>query len=453
MKRGALVACAVVCLCSGPAGSWLEARPGEGESDEGPAAGHLLDRLPKDPLLVSVMNEGTLADVLDGWLELAARLGGDEVAATGLETALAGFDDKLGCSLHDDLLARIGPGFAFVLDLPPIDSLVVGASDPTMIPGMLANAGFVARARGGEALDSCLRRLLTLEAGEAVEEEGMVRVTLPLSAEESGAEGPSLSAYYAIADGVLALGVAPEFVRASLASRPEGRRLIDGADYRLVSSHLDAEADTLAYLNLPKLRDMASSSQIVRSLVQEEAEVQPLFEFLMDPEFIAAGAGSTSRGVEGGTRTTTFGPSLFSGGTATAGILAAVAIPNFLEALDRGKQKRTVADVRAAGTVCEAFAVDRNRYPGPTDGWVDLASIAPEVEPVYIRTLPVVDGWGHALRFWSDGESYRIVSPGKDGTVEVDWSVETEGGPTTSFDADIVFADGRFVRWPEGSQE
>ena len=63
------------------------------------------------------------------------------------------------------------------------------------------------------------------------------------------------------------------------------------------------------------------------------------------------------------------------------------------------------------------------------------------------------DGWGHTILVWSDGETYRIVSPGKDGEVERDWTGEIDdGGATSIFTADIVFGDGVFLAWPEGTQ-
>ncbi len=49
---------------------------------------------------------------------------------------------------------------------------------------------------------------------------------------------------------------------------------------------------------------------------------------------------------------------------AIIGILAAIAIPNLLNAVQRGKQKRTMSDMRALATAVEAYAVDNNTYPG-----------------------------------------------------------------------------------------
>ena len=48
---------------------------------------------------------------------------------------------------------------------------------------------------------------------------------------------------------------------------------------------------------------------------------------------------------------------------AIIGIIVAIAIPNLLNAIQRAKQKRTMADMRAIGTAAEAYAVDNNRYP------------------------------------------------------------------------------------------
>ena len=44
-------------------------------------------------------------------------------------------------------------------------------------------------------------------------------------------------------------------------------------------------------------------------------------------------------------------------------ILAAIAVPNFMEAQVRSKVSRTHADMRSLATAIEAYAVDDNRYP------------------------------------------------------------------------------------------
>jgi type II secretory pathway pseudopilin PulG len=44
-------------------------------------------------------------------------------------------------------------------------------------------------------------------------------------------------------------------------------------------------------------------------------------------------------------------------------ILAAIAVPNFLEAQVRSKVSRTKADMRTVATALESYAVDNNKYP------------------------------------------------------------------------------------------
>src|SRR5262245_7273455 len=58
-------------------------------------------------------------------------------------------------------------------------------------------------------------------------------------------------------------------------------------------------------------------------------------------------------------------------GVAFAGIFAALLIPNFLDALHKAKEKRTVADMRAISTALEAYRAETNVYP-PTSNAAEL---------------------------------------------------------------------------------
>src|SRR5258705_13990491 len=48
---------------------------------------------------------------------------------------------------------------------------------------------------------------------------------------------------------------------------------------------------------------------------------------------------------------------------AIIGIIVAIAIPNLLNAIQRGRQKRSMGDLRTIGTGIEAYAIDFNTYP------------------------------------------------------------------------------------------
>ena len=133
---------------------------------------------------------------------------------------------------------------------------------------------------------------------------------------------------------------------------------------------------------------------------------------------------------------------------AIIGIIAAIAIPNLLNAIDRGKQKRTMADMRSIGTSVEAYAVDTNHYPTAAN----IGAVETVLEPVYIGTLPLVDGWQNAMVYQpgaTAGAGYTVRSVGKDGATEG----SPAGGSTGDFDCDLLFVNGQFVQWPEGMQQ
>ena len=108
-------------------------------------------------------------------------------------------------------------------------------------------------------------------------------------------------------------------------------------------------------------------------------------------------------------------------------------------------------------TTIEGFAVDSGVYPGPTEGWVEVETFREVLEGDYYKGFTATDGWGHAILFWSDGEyNYALVSPGRDGEVEQDWSEtattsQAEVRVTTEPDADIVVGNGRYVSHPENA--
>ncbi|NOZ94117.1 MAG: hypothetical protein GXP47_05155 [Acidobacteria bacterium] len=120
--------------------------------------------------------------------------------------------------------------------------------------------------------------------------------------------------------------------------------------------------------------------------------------------------------------------------------------------VDHEKQTRTMATMRTLATAILMYQVDYDRYPYTGGSWVDAAALAPVLSPAYVKKCPQTDAWGHPLRIWSDGESYLIVSPGKDGTIDRDWLGQSTAKSSTNFASDIVFKNGSFLQWPQGLQ-
>ncbi len=128
---------------------------------------------------------------------------------------------------------------------------------------------------------------------------------------------------------------------------------------------------------------------------------------------------------------------------AIIGIIAAIAIPNLLNAINRGKQKRTMADMRSIATAIELYSIDNAFYPAASSSPMLAASI----EPSYMTVLPPKDGWGRAYAIDSTAVQYTVWSGGIDGG-----PINYFGGPASSFTDSIVFSNGVFMQWPEGSQ-
>src|SRR3954447_11496376 len=124
------------------------------------------------------------------------------------------------------------------------------------------------------------------------------------------------------------------------------------------------------------------------------------------------------------------------------GILAAIAIPNLLTAMQRSKQKRTMADIRSFATAVEGYASDHNAYPKVSS----FGELRPLLVPKYIKVLPEKDGWNTQLHYECAAETngtcsgYAIGSAAKDQLFEHDslreYLSDRPAATTTNFDCD-----------------
>jgi len=150
---------------------------------------------------------------------------------------------------------------------------------------------------------------------------------------------------------------------------------------------------------------------------------------------------------------------------AIIGIIAAILIPNFLDALHKGRQKRTMGDMRQLGLALGTYWTDNGG--GAAAGaatvnesdWTGSATVADlqtALVPDYAAAIPENDGWGHALTFHvildnPPRSNYAMmISGGRDGGADSSWSAGAFS--PTDYDQDIVWADGGFIRAPSGAQ-
>ncbi len=135
---------------------------------------------------------------------------------------------------------------------------------------------------------------------------------------------------------------------------------------------------------------------------------------------------------------------------AIIGIIAVVAIPSMLDAIDRGKQKRTMSDIRSVGIAVETYSLDFHSYPRNVTTLTPVrTSVKSFLVPMVLSTLPDLDGWSRDILYQSStsGSAYTVRSYGKDSFYS-----SASSGRTSNFDCDIVYLNGGFVAWPEGIQ-
>ena len=121
-------------------------------------------------------------------------------------------------------------------------------------------------------------------------------------------------------------------------------------------------------------------------------------------------------------------------------IIAAIAIPNFLAALQRSRQRRSMSDMRTLSTAVETYKIDFSRPPQDPD----ITNLINTLQPIYVKVLPKLDGWQRDFYYVAGVEVYTLETYGKDGIDGGNISPATKD----DFDLDIVLVDGFFTAAP-----
>ncbi len=156
---------------------------------------------------------------------------------------------------------------------------------------------------------------------------------------------------------------------------------------------------------------------------------------------------------------------------AIIGIIAAILIPNLLDALQKAKQKRTVADMRNTGTAWMSWLTDQvgAASSGAQKTWNGTLTAAQTYVQVfeylhpsdtffYMQEVPQEDGWKYPFGYGKNSNLLAsnvlvICSGGRDGS-----DLTTSGCANTvhnvapfiatDYNKDIIWGDGYFVQWP-----
>jgi general secretion pathway protein G len=132
---------------------------------------------------------------------------------------------------------------------------------------------------------------------------------------------------------------------------------------------------------------------------------------------------------------------------AIIGLIVAIAIPNLVNAIQRGRQSRTVGDIRGLANGLGMYQQDYAKFPVSTD-FEDMDQFVSDLAPYLGEGLTTLDGWQRAYQYKSNGDHYTLVSYALNGVADTPWTQ----GTTTFFDDDVVILDGEFWQVPEGTQ-
>lgn len=148
---------------------------------------------------------------------------------------------------------------------------------------------------------------------------------------------------------------------------------------------------------------------------------------------------------------------------AILGIIASMLIPNLLDALQKAKQKRSVAEMTLTGGALFSWMTDQvgAAAAGAVATEIDISLYPPIGQdelrglliPQYIQTIPELDGWKMDYLYFvntADPLAVNVVAIGSGGRDKTfDGGTYASGGfDPTDYDQDLVWADGFWVRWP-----
>jgi type II secretory pathway pseudopilin PulG len=147
-------------------------------------------------------------------------------------------------------------------------------------------------------------------------------------------------------------------------------------------------------------------------------------------------------------------------GLCLLGIVAAIAIPNFIVAKEKAKQARAVGDVRAIGEAIQKYQNDNGACPDTghqEDAYYSLVNVS-ELEqflvPRYLPVLPEKDPWNGTYSYGvsPDNSEFVLICDGSDNKNEIQ-KIPEELVTTSCYEDEIIFENGDFVQKPEGQQK
>ena len=412
----------------------------------------LMDGTPHEmPLLNMLPAETVIAGYTDfefktlwGWVKAQFAASDFPKLKQGIMSVEPGLQTQ-GINLEQLLGSLSGMGFILSFDDANKKSLPIG---PTMvdIPDPAIVVMFSVK-------DESIYNLIKskLPPTQASEDRGMKKITIPV---------PPLPIPFTIEPVIiqkgdmLLLASNTKIVEAMLAAQEKGNGLTATEEFKRMSVRIPTKGNSFRFISSRFMRTFFEFQKKMAMADKDANPDSPAMKILeMMPREIGL-YGVHQNGPEGTVfifnHTMGLENVVLLPVTVVGGIVAAIAIPNMLTAVQKGKQKATMGDMLTIGNAIESYMTDN--YKAPEGG--SLAEIQSQLEPFYIKTLPLKDAWGNDFQYahgtGAKKDMYTIGSGGKDGVFN-GW--EQNGFylvlEVNDFNNDIIFANGVFTYGPK----
>jgi len=156
------------------------------------------------------------------------------------------------------------------------------------------------------------------------------------------------------------------------------------------------------------------------------------------------------------------------------GILAALLIPVFLTSIQKAKQKGTMQDMNGIAKSLIDYITDRGYVPEQSGPMMPGSSFTEELNPFYVKALPLIDQWGTAFYIYcgtavdsagiggvtaTGPDDFIIISLGRDRTQDPitfnpmdPGTVYFELTALPAFDQDLIIWNGSWIHAPKTGQ-
>jgi len=277
-------------------------------------------------------------------------------------------------------------------------------------------------------------------------------------------------------DDMLILASSPSITEAMLAAKENGNGLTATQEFKDLSAHIPLKGNGFDFIGsrlFHNILDIQKKAMKVSGEIKDEnIAVKKFFDMLpKDMAMFAVLQNSDEGLVYSSNHAMDVELFVLIPAIQAAGVMAAIAVPNALTAVQKAKQKGTMKDIAVISVSLADYVTDNGITP-KQDGIYDRNSkFNKALSPFYVKILPVKDSWDNNFRVYcgkacngkygisgAGADDFVVVSYGRDGKKD-NWKFSSnnpEAGhfvvaKMEDFDKDLVMWNGSWIRAPRRS--